>query len=72
MARFQREAELLATLTHPNIAAIYGVEESTGAVDECADPEGARTPAGSGAADIVADVPPCSPGSDLWRRLFHH
>jgi serine/threonine protein kinase len=27
VARFQREAELLATLNHPNVAAIYGVEE---------------------------------------------
>ena len=29
MARFQREAEVLASLNHPNIATIYGVAEST-------------------------------------------
>ena len=28
LARFQREAELLATLNHPNIAAVYGFEET--------------------------------------------
>src|SRR5690349_7016571 len=27
MARFGREAQVLASLNHPNIAAIYGVEE---------------------------------------------
>ena len=27
LARFQREAEVLASLNHPNIAAIHGLEE---------------------------------------------
>jgi serine/threonine protein kinase len=31
LARFTREAQLLATLNHPNIAAIYGIDESNGA-----------------------------------------
>src|SRR5690348_16748694 len=30
MARFTREAQVLASLNHPNIAAIYGLEESGG------------------------------------------
>jgi serine/threonine-protein kinase len=30
LARFQREAEVLAALNHPNIAAIYGLERSSG------------------------------------------
>ena len=29
LARFTREAQMLAAFTHPNIAAIYGLEEST-------------------------------------------
>ena len=30
MARFEREAQVLASLNHPNIAALYGFEESGG------------------------------------------
>ena len=30
LARFQREAEVLAALNHPNIAHIYGLEKSAG------------------------------------------
>jgi eukaryotic-like serine/threonine-protein kinase len=34
-ARFEREAQLLASLNHANIAAIYGVEECDGALVSC-------------------------------------
>ena len=30
LARFQREAEVLAALNHPHIAAIYGLEKTPG------------------------------------------
>ncbi len=32
LARFQREAEVLATLNHPNIAQIHGLEKSEGTI----------------------------------------
>ena len=30
IVRFQREAQILASLNHPHIAAIYGLEEANG------------------------------------------
>ena len=30
LSRFQREAKMLAALNHPNIAMIYGLEQSNG------------------------------------------
>ena len=32
LTRFQREAEVLAALNHPNIAQIYGLEKSDGTI----------------------------------------
>ncbi|HEX9305230.1 MAG TPA: serine/threonine-protein kinase, partial [Thermoanaerobaculia bacterium] len=42
LARLEREARILASLNHPNIAAIYGLEESEGSrflVMECVEGE---------------------------------
>jgi eukaryotic-like serine/threonine-protein kinase len=52
LARFQREAELLATLNHPNIAAVFGLDKSagvTGIVLELID--------GETLADVIARGP---------------
>ena len=35
LARFQREAQVLANLNHPNVAQIHGLEEATAPVRWC-------------------------------------
>ena len=55
LARFTREAQTLASLNHPNIAAIYGIEESPSA--------------GSGQAGIRALVMELVEGEDLSQRI---
>ena len=47
LGRFQREAQVLASLNHPNIAHIHGLEESNGIRAR----DGARRSGGPGAAD---------------------
>jgi serine/threonine protein kinase len=69
MVRFQREAQLLAALNHPNIAGIYGLEESSGVralVMELV--EGptlaeriARSPLASGSSPSDKGDPPATP-----------
>jgi hypothetical protein len=55
VGRFRREAQILATLNHPNIAAIYGLEETAAA--------------GPGQSAVVALVMELVGGEDLAERL---
>ena len=60
LARFQREAEVLAALNHPNIAAIYGLEktpELTALVMELVEGEDLSQRIGRGAMPLDEALP---------------
>ena len=42
VARFKREAQVLASLNHPHIAAIYGFDEADGTRSSCSNSSKAR------------------------------
>lgn len=64
LSRFQREAQVLAALNHPHIAAIYGLEESG------PPPGSGQAPStGSGPAGVSALVMELVEGDDLSQRI---
>ena len=63
VARFKREAQVLASLNHPNTAAIYGIEESDASTLR---PGSAQASSASGAVGLILEL---VEGDDLARRL---
>jgi len=69
LARFQREAQVLATLNHPNIAQIHGLEDST--AQTCivmALAEGETLPCGRTKVSAMLRACTCSKSNNVWRN----
>src|SRR5260221_4068449 len=70
VARFQREAELLATLNHPNIAAVYGLEQSPSSAGEPTTAIAMELVDGQTLADRIARGPlPIDDALDIARQI---
>ncbi len=56
LARFEREAQLLASLNHPNIAAIYGIEEAPSTSAPATDRDAQRSQGSGQAVKALVDL----------------
>ena len=70
LARFQREAEVLAALNHPNIAQIHGLEQSDGTLALVMELVEGPTLAGPRRRQARSSARGIQPRSLTWHRTF--